>query len=209
MIAAGPSVGEVDFTPIKDNQLIDVMCINQPYSKLWPTQYWAFCDHTQFVRNESVWHDYKGVIFNSTNVRAHKGNQYVLSSIPGKGFSLDILNGYHIGRSSTYANMQIALYMGYEKIYIFGCDMAGVNGVMHYYGQNPDVSNDRRQERFAAEAEHYTWAAKNLPQRIRERFIFCSSYNPWPFIQDFKKLDHKLAIQSILEECQRMSTPAV
>jgi hypothetical protein len=197
MIAAGPSVNEVDFTPLKDNQSVDFMCINKPYKPLWPTKYWVFCDHTQFVRNEKEWNEYSGIIINSPNVTARRGNQIVLKTRHGKGFSQDIAHGYYIGRSSTYANLQVALYMGYDQIYIFGIDMTEVNGQLHHYGANPDVSPDNRKKRFAVEAEHYAHAGILLPQEVRRRFIFCSSYNPWSFLQYFERLDHKVAVSHI------------
>lgn len=199
MIAAGPSVNEVHFEPIKANPMIDFMCINQPHQILWPTKFWAFCDHSQYRRNQNIWDEYNGVVINSTNVRARKANQYILSSRPGRGFALDVLGGYHIGRSSTYANMQVAYYMDYKKIFIFGVDMTEVNGILHYYGQNPDVPNDARKSRFADEAENYMWAATHLSEEIRNRFTFCSSYNPWPFLAHFPRLDQKEAVGKIKE----------
>jgi hypothetical protein len=199
MIAAGPSVNEVDFNPIKGHPLVDVMCINQPHQALWPTKFWAFCDHSQYNRNKALWESFNGIIINSTNVRARKNNQYVLNSKPGKGFSLDASSGYHIGRSSTYANMQVAHFMNYSKIYIFGVDMTDVGGVMHYYGQNPDVANEVRKQRFADEAEHYLWMARNVSEVIRNKFTFCSSYNPWPFMNHFARLDQKEAVADVLK----------
>lgn len=199
MIAAGPSINEVNLLPLKDHPMVDFMCINQPHKPLWPTRFWAFCDHTQFRRNKEIFENYTGITINSTNVKARKGSQYLLNNRNGKGFALDLDNGYYIGRSSTYANMQVAHYMGYKKVYIFGVDMTDVNGRMHYYGQNPDVSNEKRKERFAAEAEHYTWAGRHLSSDVRGKFIFCSKYNPWPFIDYFSRLDHLEAVAKIIE----------
>lgn len=197
MIAAGPSVSEIDLSVLNDHPLIDVMCINQPYMPLWPTKFWAFCDHTQYQRNTAIWDQYKGIVINSHNVRARKTNQILIKNKPGQGFSLDPVSGYHIGRSSTYAAMQIANYMNFRRVFLFGVDMAEVNGVLHYYGQNPHVTNEIRKQRFEAEAKHYWWAATHLPAETREKFVFCSSYNPWPFLEHFGKLDHKSAIQDI------------
>lgn len=207
ILAAGPSINEVDFSKVKSHPLIDIMCINQPHSCVWPTRFWAFCDHTQFRRNEQIWNGYNGMIINSTNVRARKPNQIVLNSIPGQGFSKDITFGYHIGRSSTYANMQTAYYMNYDKVYIFGCDMGSVNGKLHSYGKNPDVPDDIRVKRFADEAHHYLWAAKNLPEDIRKKFSFCSNYNKWDFTNYFERLDHNEAIRIILERIESKQLP--
>jgi hypothetical protein len=198
MVAAGPSINEVNFDKLKGHSLIDFMCVNQPYKAVWPSKFWAFCDHTQYRRNVDIWNQYNGIIINSTNVRARKENQIVLRNKPGKGFAKDINGGYHIGRSSTYANMQAVYYMNYDKVYIFGVDMCGINGRMHYYGQNPDVNNDAREKRFAAEAEHYWFAAHNLSESERQRFTFCSSYLKWPFVKHFPRLDHVTAVDTIL-----------
>jgi hypothetical protein len=199
MIAAGPSVKEINFTQIKEHPKIDFMCINQPCDAVWPSKFWAFCDHTQYRRNQKVWDTYKGITINSANVQARRAKQFIIGNKSGKGFSLDVSKGYYIGRSSTYANMQVALYMGFKRIYVCGIDMTDVGGVMHYYGQNPDVANDRRKERFGIEAESYLWAGKNLPGEVRDRFVFCSSYNPWPFMNLFPKLDHKKMVEEILK----------
>lgn len=197
MIAAGPSVKEIDFSSIKEHSKIDFMCINKPLEDIWPVKFWAFCDHTQFLRNVSIWDRFEGIVINSANVQARRPRQYIIPSKPGKGFSLDASSGYHIGRSSTYANMQVAFYMNFNKIFICGIDMAAVNNQMHFYGQNPDVSNDRRKERFATEAESYLWAGQNLSQNVKDRFTFCSTYNPWPFMDMFPRLDQKLMIDEV------------
>lgn len=201
IIGAGPSVNEISFDAIKNHQKIDFMCINHPYEKVWPPKFWAFCDHTQYKRNIETWDKYTGIILNSTNVKAKKYNQYIFTSRPGKGFSLDITKGYHIGRSSTYAAMQVVHYMDYLKCYIFGVDMCFVGDKGWHYGTtNPDVSSDIRKQRFQYEAESYLWAALNLSESIRNKFIFCSNYNKWEFTKIFPSLDHNIAVQKIKEE---------
>jgi hypothetical protein len=198
IIAAGPSVLEVDFTPLLKIPTIDFMCINKPYKPVWPSKFWAFADQTQYTRNKETWDSYQGIIINSPNVTARKPNQVLITSRSGQGFSLDVAQGYFIGRSSTYANMQVAYYMNYQSIYIFGTDMGEVGGKLHHYGVNVDVAPELRKQRFKFEAEHYLYAGKNLPEDIRNKFIFCSSYNNWEFTKYFPKLDHKIAVEIII-----------
>jgi len=199
MIAAGPSVTEVDLTPLKQLEKVDMMCINKPYMPVWPTKYWAFCDHTQYNRNKEYWEGYKGIIINSPNVSARKSNQIIIRSKHGKGFSRNLIDGFYIGRSTTYANLQTAHYMNYDKIFIFGIDMTEVGGKLHHYGVNPDVDPNNRKQRFSAEADHYSHAAKLLPEEYRKRYYFCSSYNPWNFVKEFNHLDHKTAVDFIMK----------
>ena len=210
IVACGPSVKEAPLELLIDHPKIDFMLINQPYGfyadrcpekhrGIWPPKYWVFCDHSQYKRNMDAWSKYKGIIINSSAVRANHPRQIVVKHRGGKGFSKDLANGYHIGRSTTYANMQTAWYMGYDKIYIFGLDMGEVDGKLHHYGQNPDVSPANRKGRFASEAEHYSFAARSMTGKERKRFIICSSYNKWPFTQEFQSLDHKNAPEIILQ----------
>lgn len=202
MIACGPSANEVNFLPLKNVKNIRLMVINKPIEYIWPTDYWAFCDHSQFKRNEQAFDSYDGMLINSTGVRGRRPNQVLIKAIQGKGFNRDISNtGYFIGRSSVYANMQTALFMNFDKIFIFGIDMCAVDGKTHHYGNgfNPDVAPDLRIQRFAHEAEHYLNASNILPEDIRKKFYFCSSYNKFSFLDKFNKWDHKDAVKKILE----------
>jgi hypothetical protein len=204
MIGCGPSVNEVDFKPILNNSRIETMVINKPYPPVWPSNYWAFCDNSQYQRNKEEFDKYNGLLLNSVAIQKRKSNQIIIrpkSYKEGRGFSLNLCEGYFIGRSSIYANMQTAHWMGYEKIYIFGIDMCEIPGKpLHAYGTNPDVDPKIRKSRFKFEAEHYLWAAENLPTEIKNKFVICSSYNPWPFANKFPRLDHKIAIDGILKE---------
>ena len=201
MVACGPSILQADLGKLRNNPNIDIMCINKPDKRVWPSKYWVFCDTSQHRRNSDLWGGYTGTPINSSAVRVRHPNQILVKNKGGKGFSKDLLQGYYIGRSTTYANMQVALYMGYDAIYIFGCDMCEVDGVLHFYGQNPDVPEENRKKRFALEAEYYTYAANQLSEQDRSRFTFCSSYNPWPFVERFKRLDQKIAVDRILQSC--------
>lgn len=201
MIACGPSANEVDFLPLKGKNNIKIMIINKPISYIWPVDYWAFCDHSQYVRNKVDFDNYNGLLINSVGVKAKKPNQVLIKAIQGKGFNPDIINGYFIGRSSVYANMQTALFMNFDKIFIFGIDMCAVDGKTHHYGNgfNPDVAPDLRIQRFEHEAAHYSGAGNILSEDVRKKFYFCSSYNQWPFTNKFNKWDHKDAVAKILE----------
>lgn len=199
ILANGPSINEVPVEKLNNVGNIDIMCINKPNQKVWPSKYWSFCDQSQYTRNENIWDMYSGTIITATAVRARHKRQVLIKNVSGTGFSRDLTKGYYIGRSSTYAGMQIALWMNYDKVYIFGCDMAAVNGQLHFYGQNPDVNNEHRVERFKQEGESFLWAGQNLTAEERQKFVFCSNYNKFKFLEYFQKLDHLTAVDSILE----------
>jgi len=201
IIGNGPSLNEVELQRLKNNPLIDMMSINKPDPRVWPTTHWAFFDISQIRRNEALWDSYNGNIFNSTSIKRQKLTSMQFKNLGGQGFSKDLAKGIHIGRSSVYAAMQIALWLEYQKIYIFGCDMNpdGINGNLHFYGVNPDVDPNKRKERFKNEAEYYDYAANILSESDKTKFVFCSSANNWPFVNKYNKLRHEIAVDKILE----------
>jgi hypothetical protein len=205
ILACGPSIEYAKIEEFKGHPKIDVMTINKPNRRLWPTKYWAFCDQSQYKRNMEDFNRYNGLLINASSVKVEKNHgQVLIRNIRGKGFSLNLLEGFYIGRSTTYANMQTALWMNYEKIFIFGMDMARVNGKLHIYGVNPDVREDIREKRFADEANNYEYAAGYLTKAQRKRYYFCSRHNPWPFIEKFNKMDETTAVGEIREMAEKL-----
>lgn len=156
-------------------------------------------------RHEALWTGYNGYVFNSTAIKKQKEKSMQFKNLGGHGFSRDMSKGLHIGRSSVYASMQIAIWLGYEHVYIFGCDMnpEGLNGKLHFYGVNPDVEPKNRADRFVKEAEHYDTAAKVLTPDERAKFTFCTDYNPWAFVNEFNQMTHK-SVDAILERASKL-----
>lgn len=200
----GPSLTELDPSPLRELTKVDVLSVNRPDDRVWPTAYWAFCDVSQYKRHADLIREYRGTLINSTSVPPCGRRQVRIKNLSNKGFSLDLGRGYHIGRSTVYANMQTAVWMGYERIYVLGCDMNpdGLNGKLWYYGVNPDVKPGARGPRFKDEAEHYQHAAGVLPHSVRAKFWFCSAYNQWPFVGLYNRLDHRLAVHHV-RECDK------
>jgi hypothetical protein len=200
IVGNGPSITEAPLEKLRSVHNVDTLSINKPDERLWPTSHWSFFDGSQMRRHENLWTGYNGYVFNSTAIKKQKEKSMQFKNLGGSGFSRDMSKGLHIGRSSVYATMQIALWMGYEHIYIFGCDMnpEGLNGKLHFYGVNPDVEPANRADRFKKEAEHYDTAAKTLNPEERSKFTFCTEYNPWGFVKEFNQMSHK-DVSKILE----------
>jgi hypothetical protein len=205
IVANGPSHKEVDTTRLAVHPKIDVMSINKPDDRIWPTTYWTFSDKTQYMRHEELWKQYRGPIFNTPSVGVYKDNCIKITNLVGKGFSGSLTAGLYLGRSTTYAGMQIALWMGYDHVYILGCDMAAVGGKLYPWGTNPDVDDKLRASRFAGEASFYEWAGEHLAQDTRSRYTFCTLYNPWPFVDRFNRLDHRGCEDIILQHADRLA----
>jgi hypothetical protein len=205
ILGNGPSLMEIDPIPLKAESNIDLLSINKPDGRVWPTRYWAFFDQSQLIRHRDLWYNYDGYLFNSTSIQQRRPGTIQFKNIHDMGFSLDLMAGVYIGRSSVYAAMQIGLWMGYEHIYIVGCDMCEVDGKLHFYGRNPDVDPAVRRGRFDQEASYYEDAAQRLPEEVRRRFTFCSAYNSYPFVEKYGRLDHKIAVAEIVAKAHGLA----
>lgn len=206
IVGNGPSILETPLDKLLYNPKIEILTVNRPDYRIWPTNYWVFFDTSQLRRNEDLWNSYEGIIVNSTAIKRQKHNSMQVKNKGGRGWSRDLTQGLHIGRSSVYASMQLAQWMGHEHVYIFGCDMdpEGLNGKLHFYGNNPDAPPDKRGPRFQREAEFYDHAAAVLTPEERQKFTFCSAYNKWSFVDKFNRLDHREAVDLVLAHAETL-----
>lgn len=202
VIGNGPSVLNVDLQRLKGHPEIDIMSINKPDDRVWPTKYWLFCDRSQHKRNIEKWNNYNGILINTPSIPVKSNTVHVANLTNRAGFSRNLVDGFFLGKSSVFCSMQVAKWMNYDHIYIFGCDMntVNVNGkeMLHFYGSNPDVVQANRIKRFAEEAKSYDHAASVLSDSERERYTFCSSHNKFAFVNKFNRLDEKEAVDIIL-----------
>ena len=112
IVGNGPSHKEAALPKLKNISNIDIMSINKPDERLWPTNYWLFVDNSQVRRHQSLLTGYKGTLINSSAIRSVKSNIRI-KSLHGNGFSLNLHKGMYIGKSSVYAAIQVGIWMGY------------------------------------------------------------------------------------------------
>jgi len=206
IVGNGPSHKEAALDELLKYSYIDFMSVNRPDDRIWPTKHWIFCDNSQQRRHKPLWASYNGTLINSSAIKQIKPNSTLIKSLHGKGFSQNLIKGMYIGRSSVYAAIQVGVWMNYDHIYVFGCDMTAVGGKLYPWGTNPDVPDQSREKRFKHEAEHYAWMANNIPKPVRNTITFCTRYNTWPFIKSFEQLDHIAAISKISDRHTDLST---
>lgn len=203
ILGNGPSLREIDTHTLSKFDNIKLCTINVPDDRCWPTPYWAFYDRSQYHRHKHLYHNYTGVVFNSTGIKERNEHSIKFKHIPGIGYSRDIGRGVYIGMSSVYATLQIAMYMQFKRIYVLGCDM-NVNvdpGQTHFYGVNPDVAPKERMKRFEKEANWYDKMAETLNPEDKVKIVFCSQdVNKWPFMDHFVTVKPQSATDFIIKD---------
>ncbi len=202
IVANGPSHRIAPLDQLKNIPGVEFMTINKPDPRIWPTQYWLFTDKSQYRRHRDEWDEYRGITVTNTSMNLKRNAGISIDSVTGRGFSLDLNKGLYIARSSTYAAMQVAVWMGFDEVYIFGVDMCAVDGKLYPWGTNPDVDDATRQNRFRGEAESFDFAATYLPVDIKSKFTLCSEYNPWEFANKFNRLPCVEAVDAILQKVE-------
>lgn len=77
-------------------------------------------------------------------------------------FSEDLMNGVYGGRTVTYDMLQIAVYMGFQNIYLIGVDFSwGENGKStHFYVNKKEDKMIRNATNYRDEIEHAYFSAR-------------------------------------------------
>lgn len=202
IMANGPSILNANVEILKNNPKIDIMSINKPDMRVWPSTFWLFCDQSQLRRNQELWNAYDGILINTQSIKAKHNTIHMRNLGQSIGFSKDLVNGVHLGKSSCYTAMQVAYWLNYDHVYILGCDMGTVNidgtNMLHHYGHNPDVIHNNRIARFSEEAKSYDYAANILTPTERMKYTFCTSHNKFSFVGMFGRMSEVEAPLRIL-----------
>ena len=208
ILGNGPSLADIDTTKFKNVDKLVLCTINVPDDRIWPTQYWAFYDRSQYHRHKDKYYSFTGTIFNSTGIKEPNPKSIKFRHSPGLGYSHDPSKGLYIGMSSVYATIQIGTFMNFNKIFVIGCDMNENVDIAktHFYGVNPDVKPEERRKRFNKEANWYNHMAENVDASIRSKIVFCSKgINIWPFMNSFHSVTPAETVDFILGEVNNAS----
>jgi hypothetical protein len=205
VLATGPSIREIeDLGRLKGAEGVDTLAINRGVPELEPTDFLLFQDAATYVRLKDYLPTCPSVIM--SGFRAMPGdvpNAVFFTLRQGMGWSRDLEGGFFVGKSSTYAALQVAAWMNYRRVFVLGCDMgAAPDGSLWRYGTNPDIGREERLARFAVEARFFDFAATALTPEERSRFVFASSYNRFPFVDKFTRADHRGIVEEILRVSQ-------
>lgn len=148
VIGNGPSLNMRDLTKLKNEVTIAANKIYLSFSETeWRPQYVTVCDSLVWKKIKHSLHNHYDTVFvpstfDTTECLADCiSYRYLGNSVKADGsansdaFSTDLAIGAYGGYSVTYDNLQLAVHLGLNPIYLLGCD--------HYYAgetcKTPDV----------------------------------------------------------------------
>lgn len=148
IVANGPSLEKHDLTKLKNE---DVIAINASpvleKGNNFKSKYYCLSDPRYFDVEEKVKifkekiNDRECIFVLRDNLKEIVENQHLLPrksvllhSLGCDGFSKNIMNGFYFGCSTTYMAIQLAYYLGYDKVYLLGLDLQyGFDKYVRFY----------------------------------------------------------------------------
>lgn len=138
ILSSGPSLDDLDLSLLK-NKI--VMGLNRS-TLVYPLSYY----HCVFdYRLFDLYHDdYKNVRQLFTLDDRPLG--LPLKLLGGEGFSHNLEEGIYSGYTISYFALQVAVYMGFKKIFFLGLDLKHVGPKTHFFGQDPQTLEHEKTE---------------------------------------------------------------
>ncbi len=156
ILASGPSLGDLDLSPLKRRL---AMGLNRSFLVYPDTHYHCMMDHRLFDMYEDL----------------SKQTRYLFTledrpwGIPMKllgaeGFSFDLEEGVYSGYTISYVALQLAVYMGFNEIIYLGLDLRHRNADTHFFGSDFH-SRDHENTEFPRMARMLSYGVRALKDK--------------------------------------------
>lgn len=149
VIGNGPSLRIADLDRLRGEVTIASNKIFLAFERTeWRPTYYTVVDDIVWRNTVGELHDHADHVFIPDYLKVPKGTRVKVSmfrSLPvaadhdGSGdvpFSADAVIGFHGGNTVTYENIQLAMHLGLDPIYLVGCD--------HFYGGSLGLEGEDR-----------------------------------------------------------------
>ena len=177
ILASGPSLNDLDLSLLK-NKI--VMGLNRSIL-VYPTPYY------QCVFDYRLFDLYLDSLKSVRQLFTLEGRPLglPLKLLGGEGFSTDLEEGIYSGYTISYFALQVAVYMGFKRIFFLGLDLKHNGPKTHFFGQDPQTMNHEETE-FPRMKKMLDFGAQTLANTDIEVFN-CS---PTSNLDSFKKLSY-------------------
>ena len=182
ILASGPSLAELDLTPLRRRI---VMGLNRSLLAYPDAHYHCAMDERLFV-------EYEDLLRRTRCLFTLEGRPFgiPLRFLGGDGFSFDLERGVYSGYTISYVALQIALYMGFREIFYLGLDLKNRGRTTHFFGQDDHSLNHDKTE-FPRMRKMLSYAAEVVADRDVQVFN-CS---PDSTLECFRKVSFEWAVK--------------
>ena len=170
ILASGTSLNDLDLAPL--NRRL-VMGLNRS-ALLYPnTRYYCTMDHRLF--------DEQGPALRQTRcLFTLEGRPFgmPLRLLGATGFSWDLEHGIYSGYTVSYFALQLAVYMGFTKIFYLGLDLKHAAGNTHFFGADFH-SRDHERTEFPRMSKMLAYGAEAISSLTASRCSTAARSRPW------------------------------
>ncbi len=138
ILASGPSLGTLDLTPLGRRIVIG---LNRS-SLVFPDT------HYHCTMDERLFHEYEDVLRKTRYLFTLQDRPFgiPIKLLGSEAFSRELTEGIYSGYTVAYFALQVAVYMGFTRIYYVGLDLKHQTGQTHFFGNDPVSRNHERTE---------------------------------------------------------------
>lgn len=181
VLASGPSLAELDLAPLRRRI---VMGLNRSFLLYPETHYHCAMDERLFdaypqeLRAQRILFTLAGRPFGIG-----------LPLLGSDGFSFDLEQGIYSGWTIAYFGLQIAVYMGFRKVFYLGLDLKNRGSITHFFG--PDFHSAQHEQTEYPRMRRMFCHAANLLAARDVAIYNCSAEST---LECFPKVSYEWAI---------------
>ena len=181
ILASGTSLASHDLSLLKNKM---VMGLNRSIL-IYPAPYYqCVFDHRLF----DLFHDALKKTRQLFTLEDRPFGQSI-KLLGGDGFSWDMEEGIYSGYTISYFALQLAVYMGFKKVFFLGLDLKHDGPKTHFFGQDPQTVNHEQTE-FPKMQKMLSFGANTLASSDVEVYN-CS---PISTLEGFPKISYQDAL---------------
>lgn len=153
ILASGPSLAKADLTPLHRRIVIG---LNRS-SLVFPET------HYHCTMDQRLFNEYEDVLQKTRYLFTLPDRPFgmPIKLLGSEGFSYDLEKGIYSGYTVSYFALQVAVYMGFTRVFFVGLDLKHHMGQTHFFGKDY-VSENHEQTEFPKMIRMLEYAADEL-----------------------------------------------
>lgn len=182
VLASGPSLGELDLSPLKRRIVIGLNRSNLLYPDT----------HYHCVMDLQLFEKYDDLLRRSRYLFTFPDRPFGIpvELLGAEGFSFDLSRGIYSGYTVSYFALQLAVYMGFSRVFFLGLDLKHQQGATHFFGSDW-VSKNHETTEFPKMIRMLGLAA----DKLRGAGVSVYNCSPITTLDCFERVTYEWALQ--------------